>query len=97
MITKPTLLLADEPTGALDSKSATDLLESLKVLNKVERATILLVTHDAFAASYCDRVIFIKDGKLFTELVKGKRTRKQFFQKVLDVLSALGGGLHDVV
>ncbi len=97
MITKPILLLADEPTGALDSKSATDLLESLKVLNKVERATILLVTHDAFAASYCDRVIFIKDGKLFTELVKGKRTRKQFFQKVLDVLSALGGGLHDVV
>lgn len=97
MITKPTLLLADEPTGALDSKSATDLLESLKVLNKVERATILLVTHDAFAASYCDRVIFIKDGKLFTELVKGKRTRKQFFQKVLDVLSVLGGGLHDVV
>jgi len=97
MIMKLTLLLADEPTGALDSKSATDLLESLKVLNKVERATILLVTHDAFAASYCDRVIFIKDGKLFTELVKGKRTRKQFFQKVLDVLSALGGGLHDVV
>ena len=97
IITKPSLLLADEPTGALDSKSATDLLESLKDLSEADRATILLVTHDAFAASYCDRVIFIKDGKLFTELVKGKRTRKEFFQKVLDVLSALGGGLSDTI
>lgn len=97
IITKPSLLLADEPTGALDSKSATDLLESLKQLSEVDQATILLVTHDAFAASYCDRVIFIKDGQLFTELVKGKSTRKEFFQKVLDVLSALGGGLSDTI
>ena len=97
IITKPSLLLADEPTGALDSKSATDLLESLKELSEVDQATILMVTHDAFAASYCDRVVFIKDGKLFTELVKGKSTRKEFFQKVLDVLSALGGGLSDSI
>lgn len=97
IVTKPSLLLADEPTGALDSKSATDLLESLKELSEINLATILLVTHDAFAASYCDRVIFIKDGKMFTELVKGKSTRKEFFQKVLDVLSALGGGLSDTI
>lgn len=97
IISKPSLLLADEPTGALDSKSATDLLESLKGLSEVDKATILLVTHDAFAASYCDRVIFIKDGKMFTELVKGKGSRKEFFQKVLDVLSALGGGQSDPI
>ncbi|MCH1624497.1 ABC transporter ATP-binding protein [Ferdinandcohnia quinoae] len=97
IIAQPSLLLADEPTGALDSKSATDLLESLKNLSEQDHATILMVTHDAFAASYCQRVIFIKDGKLFTELVKGKSTRKEFFQKVLDVLSALGGGANDVI
>lgn len=97
IVTKPSLLLADEPTGALDSKSATDLLESLKELSEINLATILLVTHDAFAASYCNRVIFIKDGKMFTELVKGKSTRKEFFQKVLDVLSTLGGGLSDTI
>jgi putative ABC transport system ATP-binding protein len=97
IVSKPSLILADEPTGALDSKSATDLLESLKDLSEHDQATILLVTHDAFAASYCQRVIFIKDGKLFTELVKGKASRKEFFQKVLDVLSALGGGVSDVI
>ena len=97
IVTKPSLLLADEPTGALDSKSATDLLESLKELSEQEQATILMVTHDAYAASYCGRVIFIKDGKLFTELVKGKSSRKEFFQKVLDVLSALGGGINDII
>ncbi|NMD68946.1 ABC transporter ATP-binding protein [Bacillus sp. DNRA2] len=97
IVSRPSLILADEPTGALDSKSATDLLESLKGLSEHDHATILMVTHDAFAASYCQRVIFIKDGKLFTELVKGKGTRKEFFQKVLDVLSALGGGAGDVI
>lgn len=97
IVTKPSLLLADEPTGALDSKSATDLLESLKELSEQEQATILMVTHDAYAASYCGRVIFIKDGKLFTELVKGKTSRKEFFLKVLDVLSALGGGTNDII
>jgi putative ABC transport system ATP-binding protein len=97
IVAKPSLILADEPTGALDSKSATDLLESLKDLSEQDKATILMVTHDAFAASYCQRVIFIKDGKLFTELVKGKSSRKEFFQKVLDVLSALGGGANDLI
>lgn len=97
IITKPSLLLADEPTGALDSKSATDLLESLEKLSKQDNATILMVTHDAFAASYCQRVLFIKDGKLFTTLEKGEAYRKEFFNKVLDVLSTLGGGVNDVI
>ncbi|MFB7142392.1 ABC transporter ATP-binding protein [Gottfriedia sp. NPDC056225] len=97
MIAKPSLLLADEPTGALDSKSATDLLGILKDLNEQEHATILMVTHDAFAASYCKRVLFIKDGKIFTELAKGNETRKEFFSKVLDVLSVLGGGTNDII
>ncbi|WP_261133354.1 ABC transporter ATP-binding protein [Bacillus sp. Marseille-Q3570] len=96
IVTKPSLILADEPTGALDSKSATDLLESLKSLSEQDQATILMVTHDAYAASYSQRVLFIQDGKLFTELVKGQSTRKEFFDKVLDVLSALGGGSHDI-
>lgn len=97
IVSKPSLILADEPTGALDSKSATDLLESLKGLSEEDQATILLVTHDAYAASYCQRVLFIKDGKLFTELVKGKESRKEYFNKVLDVLSALGGGANDII
>ncbi|MFD2923953.1 ABC transporter ATP-binding protein [Halobacillus naozhouensis] len=97
IVSKPSLILADEPTGALDSKSATDLLESLKSLSEEDQATILLVTHDAYAASYCQRVLFIKDGKLFTELVKGKESRKDYFNKVLDVLSALGGGADDII
>lgn len=97
MVSKPSLILADEPTGALDSKSAADLLESLQNLNQEDQATILMVTHDAFAASYCKRVLFIKDGTLFTELVKGHSTRKEFFKKILDVLSILGGGTSDVV
>ncbi|MCR8658668.1 ABC transporter ATP-binding protein [Paenibacillus endoradicis] len=97
IISQPSLILADEPTGALDSKSATDLLESLQDLSKTDKATILMVTHDAFAASYCTRVLFIKDGALFTELVKGEDSRKQFFKKILDVLSVLGGGVSDVI
>ncbi|WLD94328.1 ABC transporter ATP-binding protein [Alkalihalobacillus sp. AL-G] len=97
IVSNPSLLLADEPTGALDSKSATDLLESLKSLNEQNNATVLMVTHDAFAASYCKRVLFIKDGKIFTELVKGNSSRKEFFNKVLDVLAVLGGGTNDVI
>ncbi|MBJ7995900.1 ABC transporter ATP-binding protein [Bacillus mycoides] len=97
MVSKPSLILADEPTGALDSKSATDLLESLHDLSQDDKATILMVTHDAFATSYCRRVIFIKDGTLFTELVKGNSSRKEFFKKILDVLSILGGGTSDVI
>ena len=81
IISNPRLILADEPTGALDSKSAADLLESLKSLNEQDKATIFMVTHDAFAASYCKRVLFIKDGNIFTELVKGNTSRKTFLKK----------------
>jgi putative ABC transport system ATP-binding protein len=97
IVAKPSLILADEPTGALDSKSATDLLECLKGLSEEDHATILMVTHDAYAASYCQRVLFIKDGKLFTELVKGVGSRKEFFNKILNVLSVLGGDTSDVI
>ncbi|MBU3093669.1 ABC transporter ATP-binding protein [Clostridium sp. CF011] len=96
IITKPKIILADEPTGALDSKSSTELLQSLSDLNETQRATIMMVTHDAFAASYCKRIIFIKDGSLFTELVKGTTSRKEFFKKILDVLAALGGNFDEV-
>jgi putative ABC transport system ATP-binding protein len=94
IITKPALVLADEPTGALDSKSSTELLQALSDLNEKNSATIMMVTHDAFAASYCKRIIFIKDGLLFTELVRGG-SRKEFFQKILDVLKTLGGGITE--
>ncbi|MCY7520343.1 ABC transporter ATP-binding protein [Paenibacillus larvae] len=97
MVSNPSLILGDEPTGALDSKSATDLLESMKELNEQDRVTILLVTHDAFAASYCQRVLFIKDGRLFTELRKEDLTRKQFFNAILNMLSSIGGGVSDVI
>ncbi|WP_135549052.1 ABC transporter ATP-binding protein [Paenibacillus cymbidii] len=97
IVARPSLVLADEPTGALDSKSATDLLESLKELHEAERTTIVMVTHDAFAASYCERIVFIKDGEAFAELVKGRMARQPFFRKVLDMLSVLGGGAGDIV
>jgi len=96
IITKPKLILADEPTGALDSKSSTELLQALSDLNVAQKATIMMVTHDAFAASYCKRIIFIKDGSLFTELVKGTTTRKEFFKKILEVLAVLGGNFDEV-
>lgn len=95
IINRPALVLADEPTGALDSKSSAELLQALSDLNEKNRATIMMVTHDAFAASYCKRIIFIKDGLLFTELIRGG-SRKEFFQKILDVLKTLGGGLTDM-
>lgn len=97
IITNPKIVLADEPTGALDSKSARQLLESFENLNKNLGATILMVTHDAFTASYADRIIFIKDGKIFNELVKGEDTRKQFFEKIIEVQTLLGGDLNDVI
>lgn len=97
MITNPQLILADEPTGSLDSKSATELLHYLTRLNEVEKATIMMVTHDAFTASYCHRILFIKDGAIFSEIVR-QGSRKEFFQKVIDMQAALGGGVsHDVV
>ncbi|RWS39112.1 ABC transporter ATP-binding protein [Bacillus mycoides] len=91
IIGKPKLILADEPTGALDSKSAVDLLHSLQALNKKQLTTLLMVTHDPFVASYCKRILFIKDGKIFTELIKGTMSQVEFFQKLLHILSALGG------
>lgn len=97
MITNPMLVLADEPTGALDSKSARMLLENFEYLNQDLKATILMVTHDAFTASYASRVIFIKDGKLFHELRRGDDSRKEFFDKIIDVVTLLGGDLNDVI
>ncbi|EGY1206780.1 ABC transporter ATP-binding protein [Listeria monocytogenes] len=97
IITSPSMIFADEPTGALDSKSATNLLESLCDLNEQDKATIMMVTHDAFAASFCKRILFIKDGELYTEIYRGTKTRKEFFQKILDVLAKLGGDTDDVI
>ncbi len=97
IITNPKLILADEPTGALDSKSSRMLLEKLNELNKDLKATILMVTHDAFTASYCSRILFIKDGKIFTELVKGDDSRKEFFDKIFDVVTLLGGDMNDAL
>ena len=96
LITNPKLILADEPTGALDSRSAQMLIEMISSLNKDFKATILMVTHDSFTASYCDRILFIKDGQIFTELVRGNNTRKQFFNQILDVVALLGGDVRDV-
>lgn len=92
---RPKLLLADEPTGALDSRSAQTLLETFTDLNYSMGATILMVTHDAFSASYCSRILFLKDGKIFHELVRRPKSRKVFLQEILDVLSLTGGELSD--
>lgn len=97
IITDPKLVLADEPTGALDSKSAKMLLERFNYLNQELATTILMVTHDAFTASYASRVIFIKDGKIFNEINKGNDTRKEFFDKIIDVVTLLGGDLNDAL
>lgn len=97
MITSPQLILADEPTGALDSKSARLLLENLQYMNRELAATILMVTHDAFTASYADRILFIKDGELFNELHKGADSRKEFFSRIIEVVTLLGGELNDVI
>ena len=91
LINKPLIILADEPTGALDSKSSRMLLETMDEMNENLRATILMVTHDAFSASFCRRILFLKDGKIFNEIVKGEKTRKEFFDEILDVLTLLGG------
>ena len=93
----PTLLLADEPTGALDSLAAQTLLETFTEMNKNMGATILMVTHDAFSASYCSRILFLKDGKIFHELVRGEKERRAFLNEILDVMTLTGGERsHDV-
>ena len=97
IITNPKLVLADEPTGALDSKNAKSLLENFIKLNQELQTTILMVTHDAFTASYATRVIFIKDGKLFHELHKGDSSRKDFFDEIIEVVTLLGGDLNNVI
>lgn len=94
IVTNPSIILADEPTGALDSKSARMLLESFRKLNDEIQATILMVTHDAFTASYCKRILFIKDGKLFNELIRGMESRKEFFDRIMEVIALLGGDLN---
>lgn len=96
IVTNPSLILADEPTGALDSKSARMLLDSFESLNNDLEATILMVTHDAFTASYAHRILFIKDGKIFNELVRGTDSRKEFFDRIIEVITLLGGDDRDV-
>lgn len=96
LINNPKLILADEPTGALDSKSSRMLLETMDEINKNLNATILMVTHDAFSASFCQKILFLKDGNIFTEILKGSKTRKEFFNEILDILTLLGGDVQDV-
>lgn len=95
IITSPAILLADEPTGALDSNSSRIVMESLEDINRKEGTTLMLVTHDPMAASYCNRIVFIKDGKLAAEIHRGDN-RKAFFQKIIDTLSFWGGNSHEL-
>ena len=95
LINHPRLLLADEPTGALDSKSSQTLLETFTEMNRKLSATIFMVTHDAFSASYCSRILFLKDGRMFYELVRGEQDRRGFLNQILDVLSLTGGEFSD--
>lgn len=89
---QPLVIMADEPTGALDSKSAQTLLETFVTMNQKMNSTILMVTHDAFSASYCKRILFLKDGQIFHELIRGEKSRREFLNDILDVLSVFGGG-----
>lgn len=97
MVAGQSLLLADEPTGALDSKASKNLLEIMTAMNREMGATILMVTHDAYSASYAGRVLFLKDGRVFHELLRGERGRPIFYHEILDVLAALGGDVSDVI
>lgn len=92
IINQPKLILADEPTGALDSHSSQMLLSAIQSINETLGATILMVTHDAFSASYANRILFLRDGTIFTEIFKGSNSRRTFFEKILDVLTMTGGG-----
>ena len=97
LITNPSLILADEPTGALDSKSSRMLLDSMERMNQEYNATIMMVTHDAFTASYAQRILFIKDGKIFNEIIRESDSRKEFFNKILEVVTLLGGDTSNVL
>ena len=97
VVSDPKLILADEPTGALDSRSSRQLLTAMEHLHKTLGTSILMVTHDAFTASYAQRIIFIKDGRIFTELIRGGDTRKDFFRKIIDVQTLLGGDVENVI
>lgn len=97
MVAGQSLILADEPTGALDSRASKNLLEIMARMNRDMRATILMVTHDAYSASYASRVLFLKDGRLFNELLRGKRARAVVYHEILDVLGLLGGDISDVM
>lgn len=96
IINKPKLILADEPTGALDSHSSQMLLSTMQSINEQLGATILMVTHDAFSASYGERILFLRDGVIFNEIRKGQDSRREFFEKILDVLTMMGGGMSNV-
>ena len=96
IIHRPKLILADEPTGALDSHSAQMLLATMQGMNEHLGATLLVVTHDAMTASYAERILFLRDGMIFTELQKGNDSRKVFFEKILNVLTMMGGGQTNV-
>ena len=96
LVSKPAIVLADEPTGALDSHSSQMLLSTIQSINEDLGATILMVTHDAFSASYANRILFMRDGAIFTEIRKGGDSRRTFFEKILDVLTMMGGGMSDV-
>ena len=97
LVTRPSLIMADEPTGALDSKSARLLLECLEQLNRELSATVLMVTHDSFAASYTGRVVFIRDGRVFTELRRGDMGRREFFDRIMQVVAMMGGEGSDAL
>ena len=96
LITEPKIILADEPTGALDSHSSQMLLSTIQEMNEQMDATILMVTHDAFSASYANRILFLRDGEIYKEIMKGSSSRKEFFEQILEVLNTLGGGVNDV-
>ena len=96
-MTDPAIILADEPTGALDSKNARLLLESIETMNRQYQATVLMVTHDSFAASYTNRVLFIRDGRIFTELRRGDSPRREFFDRIMEVVAMMGGEGSDAL
>ena len=97
LVTDPAIILADEPTGALDSKNARLLLESFEAMNRQYQATVLMVTHDSFAASYTNRVLFIRDGRIFTELRRGDSSRREFFDRIMEVVAMMGGEGSDAL